>query len=42
MKVKILNSFMTTRGKLKAGQVVEVKPKTAKQWIAAGDAEPTV
>lgn len=39
MKVKITKSFETVKGKLKAGQVIDVKPKVANRWIADGVAE---
>jgi hypothetical protein len=41
VKVKILSTIETVKGKLKAGQVLEVKPKTAERWIAEGVAVKT-
>jgi hypothetical protein len=39
MKVKILRTIDTAKGKLKADQVIEAKPKTANAWIHAKVAE---
>jgi hypothetical protein len=41
MKVKILSAIETVKGKLVAGNVLEVKPKTAKRWIDEGKAVKT-
>lgn len=39
MKVKILSTIDTAKGKLEVGQVIEAKPKTANAWIHVKVAE---
>ena len=39
MKVKILSTIDTAKGKLEVGQVIGAKPKTANAWIHAKVAE---
>jgi len=36
MRVKILKDFKTAKGRLKAGQVIKVKPFVAQQWQQEG------
>ena len=36
MKVKLIQPITTFKGRLKASDVVEVKPRTAEKWIELG------
>ena len=36
MKIRIIKDFDTVQGKLKIGQIIDVKPKVADKWVADG------
>lgn len=38
MKIRIKYGFKATRGELKAGEIIDVKPRIAKQWVEDGKA----
>lgn len=38
MKIRITRDFKTTKGELKTGQILDVKPSVADKWVEEGKA----
>lgn len=39
MKIRIIKPFLTPKGHLLKGSIIEVTPKVAERWVESGDAE---
>ncbi len=39
MKIRITKSFLTPKGHLSKGSIIEVTPKVAERWVENGEAE---